>query len=134
MTSESEYNSESNIEINLRGIFESGSKEDGFRILIDRPWPRGLKKSEAGVDLWLREIAPSTELRKWFNHEPQRWDEFVADYNFQLKRNEKIIAQLKELIKMHKKISLIYVQQDEKYNHAFVLKSYLDRLFFTENK
>lgn len=134
MASETEYNSELNIEINLKGIFESGNKEDGFRILIDRPWPRGLKKSEAGVDLWLREIAPSAELRKWFNHEPQRWDEFVADYNFQLKRNEKIIAQIKGLIKMHKKVSLIYVENDEKYNHAFILKSYLDKLFCLENK
>lgn len=122
-------------EINLKGIFEFGGKEDGFRILVDRPWPRGLKKSEAGVDLWLREIAPSAELRKWFNHEPQRWDEFVADYNFQLKRSENLVTELKCLIRIHKKVSLIYIGAGDQYNHATILKSYLDKsLCFEQTK
>lgn len=122
-------------EINLKGIFEFGDKEDGFRILVDRPWPRGLKKSEAGVDLWLREIAPSVELRKWFNHEPQRWDEFVADYNFQLKRSENLVTELKCLIRIHKKVSLIYIGAGDQYNHATILKSYLNKsLCFEQTK
>ena len=127
MTNHNSYPQEPPIEINLKRIFEPSSQEDGFRVLVDRLWPRGLKKSEADVDLWLREIAPSTELRKWFNHDPQRWAEFVADYTFQLRRNEKTTAELITLIKVHKKVSLLYAAKDEKYNHALVLKNYLDQ-------
>jgi uncharacterized protein YeaO (DUF488 family) len=97
-----------NLVVNLKRIYEPASKKDGFRILVDRLWPRGLKKSEAGVDLWLREIAPTAELRKWFNHDPERWAEFVADYNFQLNKNSQIAGQLIALIKQHKRVSLLY--------------------------
>ena len=119
---------EPDIRIALKRIYEPGSKEDGFRVLVDRLWPRGLKKSEAGVDLWLREIAPSTELRKWFDHDPEKWSEFVSDYNFQLKRNEKVATELLDLIKAHKMVSLLYAAKDEKHNNALVLKHYLDKL------
>lgn len=116
------------VEIHLKRIYEPGSRDDGFRIFVDRLWPRGLKKSEAGVDLWVREIAPTTELRKWFNHDPERWTEFVADYNFQLKKNEKVAGELVDLIKIHKKVSLLYAAKDEEHNNALVLKRYLDKL------
>jgi uncharacterized protein YeaO (DUF488 family) len=118
---------EAGVEINLKRIYEPFSQGDGFRIFVDRLWPRGLKKSEAGVDLWLRKIAPSTELRKWFNHDPERWEEFTADYNFQLKKNESVCAELKELIKAHKKVWLLYASKDEKHNHALVLKRYMEK-------
>ncbi|MCF2501326.1 DUF488 domain-containing protein [Dyadobacter chenhuakuii] len=114
--------------VNLKRIYEPASKKDGFRILVDRLWPRGLKKSEAGVDLWLREIAPSAELKKWFNHDPDRWAEFVADYNFQLNKNKQIARQLIGLIKQHKKVSLLYSAQDERFNNAIALKAFLDKL------
>jgi uncharacterized protein YeaO (DUF488 family) len=123
-----DHHDEPQIEIHLKRIYEPGSRDDGFRIFVDRLWPRGLKKSEAGVDLWLREIAPTTELRKWFNHDPQRWTEFVADYNFQLKKNEKVANELIDLIKIHKKVSLLYAAKDEEHNNALVLKRYLDKL------
>ncbi|MCE7070538.1 DUF488 family protein [Dyadobacter sp. CY327] len=113
--------------VNVKRIYEPASKKDGFRILVDRLWPRGLKKSEAGVDLWLREIAPSAELRKWFNHDPDRWAEFVADYNFQLNKNKQIARQLIGLIKQHKKVSLLYSAQDERFNNAIALKVFLDK-------
>ncbi len=117
----------SEIEIRLKRIYEPEGKDDGFRILVDRLWPRGLKRREAAVDLWLREIAPTTELRKWFNHDPYKWDEFLEDYNFQLNRNEKVSSELIDLIKIHKKVSLLYAAKDEKFNHAVALKGYLDR-------
>lgn len=123
-----DHDDEPQIEIHLKRIYEPGSTDDGFRIFVDRLWPRGLKKSEAGVDLWIREIAPTTELRKWFNHDPQRWTEFVADYNFQLKKNEKAATELIDLIKVHKKVSLLYAAKDEEHNNALVLKRYLDKL------
>ncbi|MEO6285305.1 MAG: DUF488 family protein [Dyadobacter sp.] len=113
--------------INVKRIYEPASKKDGFRILVDRLWPRGLKKSQAGVDLWLREIAPSAELRKSFNHDPERWTEFVADYNFQLNKNRQIARQLIALIKEHKKISLLYSAQNEQFNNAIALKGFLDK-------
>lgn len=123
-----DHHDEPQIEIHLKRIYEPGSRDDGFRIFVDRLWPRGLKKSEAGVDLWVREIAPTTELRKWFNHDPQRWTEFAADYNFQLRKNEKVAAELIDLIKVHKKVSLLYAAKDEEHNNALVLKRYLDKL------
>jgi uncharacterized protein YeaO (DUF488 family) len=123
-----DHHNEIPIEIRLKRIYEPGSRDDGFRIFVDRLWPRGLKKSEAGVDLWVREIAPTTELRKWFNHDPQRWTEFVADYNFQLRKKEKVAAELIDLIKTHKKVSLLYAAKDEEHNNALVLKRYLDKL------
>jgi uncharacterized protein YeaO (DUF488 family) len=113
--------------VQVKRIFEPASKKDGFRILVDRLWPRGLKKSEAGVDLWLREIAPSAELRKWFNHDPERWTEFVSDYTFQLNKNWEIVEQLVALIKEHKKVSLLYSTQNEQCNNAIALKAYLDK-------
>jgi uncharacterized protein YeaO (DUF488 family) len=113
--------------INVVRIYEPASKKDGFRILVDRLWSRGLKKSEAGVDLWLREIAPSAELRKSFNHDPKRWTEFVADYTFQLNKNRQIAGQLIALIKEHKKVSLLYSAQNEQFNNAIALKGFLDK-------
>ena len=123
-----DHHDEPQIEIHLKRIYEPCSRDDGFRVFVDRLWPRGLKKSEVGVDLWLREIAPTTELRKWFNHDPQRWTEFVADYNFQLKKNEKVASELIDLIRIHKKVSLLYAAKDEEHNNALVLKRYLDKL------
>lgn len=113
--------------VNVKRIYERPSKKDGFRILVDRLWPRGLKKSEARVDLWLREIAPSAELRKWFNHDPERWTEFVSDYNFQLNKKRQIAEQLIALIKEHKNVSLLYAAQNEQFNNAIALKGFLDK-------
>lgn len=115
-------------------IYEPASKKDGFRILVDRLWPRGLKKSEAGVDLWLREIAPSAELRKSFNHDPKRWAEFVADYTFQLNKNRQIAGQLIALIKEHKKVSLLYSAQNEQFNNAIALKGFLDKFMKADHQ
>lgn len=120
------------VEVNLKRVFEPASKKDGFRILVDRLWPRGLKKSEARVDLWLRDIAPTTELRKWFNHDPERWTEFVDDYNFQLNKNRKIAYELIALAKQHKKVSLLFSAKNEQFNNAIILKRFLDKIIKEE--
>lgn len=75
-------------DIAVKRIYESKDEADGFRILVDRLWPRGLKKSEAQVDLWLKEAGPSTDLRKWFDHDPANWEEFLSDYTFELRKNK----------------------------------------------
>jgi len=74
--------------INIKKVYDLSTKEDGFRILVDRLWPRGISKEKAKVDLWLKEIAPSDDLRKWFAHDPKRWEEFKSKYELELKTSE----------------------------------------------
>ena len=78
--------------IQLKRVYEEPSPADGFRILVDRLWPRGISKEEACVDLWLKEVAPSDELRKWFDHDPERWPEFRARYRAELKGNRVVLS------------------------------------------
>ena len=127
MISNSEASQQLNFEIHLKRIFEPASDKDGFRILVDSLWPRGLKKREANIDLWLRDAGPSPELRKMFNQDLQQWDEFVADYIFQLRKNKKVAKQLISLIKTHRKVSLLYSSDNKDYNSAVVLKRFLVR-------
>ena len=113
-------------EVNVKRIFDPQSENDGFRILVDRLWPRGLKKSEAHVDLWLKDVAPSTELRKWFDHDPDKWDEFIADYTFELKKG-KAVNELLDHIKNNEKVTLLYAAKDEEHNNGLALKLFLDK-------
>lgn len=109
--------------IKIKRVYEKPEKEDGFRILVDRLWPRGLTKEKADLDLWLKEIAPSTELRKWFGHEPEKWKEFKKKYRKELKENKEAVSILKEHLKGP--LSLLYAAKDEEHNEALVLKNYL---------
>lgn len=96
-------------------------KEDGMRILVDRLWPRGLTKQKASIDLWLKDIAPSTELRKWFAHDPDKWSEFKKRYRAELIEKTGIVSILKE--HMRKGIvTLVYAAKDKEHNEALVLK------------
>jgi uncharacterized protein YeaO (DUF488 family) len=79
------------MEINLKRVYENPTKEDGIRVLVDRLWPRGLTKQKAKIDLWLKDIAPSTGLRKWFGHDPEKWKEFRKRYRKELKKNKEQI-------------------------------------------
>lgn len=106
--------------VNIKRAYEKAAKSDGFRILVDRIWPRGISKEEAKIDLWLKEIAPSSELRKWFDHDEEKWLEFKKRYLKELKRNKEAVEHLKEKIK-DGKVSLIYAAKDEKHNNAVVL-------------
>jgi uncharacterized protein YeaO (DUF488 family) len=112
------------METKLKRIYEKPEKEDGFRILVDRLWPRGLTKEKANVDLWLKEIAPTTELRKWFNHEPEKWNDFKKKYVTELKSNKASVATLKEKIN-EGTVTILYGAKDEVHNEAQVILDYV---------
>jgi len=114
------------MKILLKRAYEPSSEADGTRILVDRLWPRGLTKQRLAADLWLKDIAPSTELRKWFNHDPEKWPEFVKRYSAELKHNPEGISQLVEAAKAEN-LTLIYGAKDEEHNEAVVLKKYLEK-------
>ncbi|HZY72820.1 MAG TPA: DUF488 domain-containing protein [Edaphobacter sp.] len=109
----------------IKRVYDQPDKDDGSRVLVDRIWPRGLTKEKARVDLWLKEIAPSTELRKWFNHDPARWDEFRTRYNAELKKNSQQVALLKKKI-AEGKVTLVYSAKDEQHNQARALQQFLE--------
>ena len=112
--------------VQIKRVYEEPSTSDGKRILIDRLWPRGLTKEKAKVDLWLKDIAPSTELRQWFGHDPSKWNEFKKRYHDELKKNREIIVKLIEQLKTGK-VTLVYGAKDEEHNDAVVLKEYLEK-------
>ncbi len=117
------------MEIKVKSFFEPRYENDGYRILVGAIWPKGLKKTDSDVDLWIKELAPSTDLRKWFAYDPEKWDEFMEDYFFQLNRNREVTQQFIAKILNYKKVSLLYIAQNDKHNYALALKSYLDRHF-----
>jgi uncharacterized protein YeaO (DUF488 family) len=114
--------------IQTKRVYEEAAKEDGFRILVDRLWPRGLTKERAGVDLWMKEIAPSDGLRKWFGHEPEKWPEFVKRYRAELAKKKELFAEVKRLEKEHGRVTLLFGRKDEKQNQAVVLADILKGL------
>ncbi|WP_415287680.1 DUF488 domain-containing protein [Brevundimonas sp. S1H14] len=108
----------------LKRVYEAPAKTDGTRILVDRLWPRGLSKDKASVDLWLKEIAPSTELRKWFGHDPEKWEEFQRRYRAELKANGDAVSELRAAL-ADGPATLVYGAKDEAHNDAVVLADYL---------
>lgn len=111
------------MKIQIKRVYEKPSRQDGRRILIDRLWPRGLTKEKARVDLWLKDIAPSTELRQWFNHDVSKWPAFVKRYQKELRKNPVVETFINEIEKG--KVTLIYGAKDENHNDALVLRDYL---------
>lgn len=111
--------------VNLKRAYEAWGKDDGFRVLVDRLWPRGVSKAKSHLDLWLKDVAPSTELRKWFGHNPKRWGEFRKKYKQELNEKKELMLQLKALEKKHRAITLIYGAKDTEHNDAAVLKELL---------
>lgn len=111
--------------LKVKRVYEEFEKSDGFRILVDRIWPRGISKEEAHIDLWFKDIAPSEELRKWFNHDPKKWQEFQKKYKEELSKNTDPVEQVKGLKKEHKQITLLYGAKDTLHNQAVVLLEYL---------
>lgn len=112
--------------VQLKRVYETPSKADGTRILVDRLWPRGLSKEKAHVDLWLKEVAPSNDLRKWFAHDPAKWPEFKARYKAELKNNAAQLALLKQAI-TRGPATLLYGAKDKEHNEAVVLQDLLSR-------
>ena len=109
--------------IQLKRVYEPASERDGFRVLVDRMWPRGISKAEAAVDCWLKEIAPCAELRKWFGHAPERWSAFCERYTAELDDNQEAVGFLKE--KSGGTLTLVFAARDVEHNNAVVLKRYL---------
>jgi uncharacterized protein YeaO (DUF488 family) len=112
--------------IKLKRAYEKPGKDDGERILVERLWPRGLTKQGAKIDLWLKDVAPSAELRRWFGHDPDKWDEFRKRYQKELKSKDDLIRLLKRKAKSGA-ITLIYSARDEEHNSALVLRQFLRR-------
>jgi uncharacterized protein YeaO (DUF488 family) len=111
----------------IKRIYEPAAESDGFRVLIDRLWPRGMTKENARIDVWMKEVAPSVGLRKWFNHDPQKWQQFQHEYFTEL-THQSCVKDLVALIQRHKVVTLLYAAKDEQYNHALVLQHFLQTL------
>lgn len=115
--------------IQLKRVYAPVEASDGYRVLVDRLWPRGMSKEKEHLDLWLKEVGPSKELRQWFHHEPDKFTEFRQKYldELQLGNTREAFQELVAIIKNHSKVTLIYSAKDEKYNNAVVLKEALEQ-------
>jgi uncharacterized protein YeaO (DUF488 family) len=113
-------------DIRLKRVFAAPEKEDGERILVDRLWPRGMPKQKAALDGWMKDLAPSTELRRWFGHDPARWDGFRARYEAELKQHADLLDALRQRARKGT-VTLLFAARDEAHNEAVVLKDALLR-------
>lgn len=113
--------------IKLKRVYEPPEKGDGARILVDRLWPRGVSKTSAQIDLWIKEIAPSDTLRKWFGHDPSKWAEFRKRYVRELARQPEAVAELKPFVSQGT-VTFVYGAKDERHNNAVALKEYLESI------
>ncbi len=111
--------------IQLKRVYEKPSRRDGLRVLVDRLWPRGLSKERAAVKLWLKELAPSTELRKWFDHDPAKWKQFQVRYRKELRDKQDALELLRQK-SAERTVTLVYGARDEEHNEAVVLKRILE--------
>lgn len=112
------------MDIRIKRVYEPAEASDGFRVLVDRLWPRGLRKDAAQLDEWAKEVAPSTDLRRWFAHDPERYDEFVHRYHAELDRND-AVRRLRRQAAEHGTLTLLYSAHDEEHNQATALLAYL---------
>jgi DNA-3-methyladenine glycosylase len=110
--------------VRIKRVYEDATDADGYRVLVDRVWPRGVSKERAAVDEWLKEAGPSTELRTWFGHVPERFEQFSQRYRQELDGNE-ATKQLREIVAAHEVVTLVYSAKDEQHNQAAVLRELL---------
>ena len=110
--------------IQIKRVYDDKSDDDGYRVFVDRLWPRGVSKEDAHFDEWMKELAPSTELRKWFNHKPERFDEFSKRYRKELKEQDEKLDELRDIAKT-KKVTLLYAAKDIEINNAVVIRDVL---------
>jgi uncharacterized protein YeaO (DUF488 family) len=111
--------------IAIKRVYDAPAKADGFRVLVDRVWPRGVSKEKAVVDLWMKEIGPSTEVRKWFGHKPERWDEFRKRYREELTAKRDLLDELRARAEKSR-LTLVYSAKDEERNQAVVIREVLE--------
>ena len=113
--------------IKIKRVYDQADSKDGFRILVDRLWPRGLSKEDAQIDLWLKSIAPSNDLRKWYNHDPDKWLEFKKRYFTELDANSDEVSQLVAHVKRGH-VSFLYSSKEQTHNNAAALKDYINSI------
>lgn len=113
------------VEVRVKRVYDPPSEDDGFRVLVDRLWPRGLSKGSIKMDLWLRDVAPSDRLRKWFGHDPAKWGEFVERYRGELAANP-AFKKLLEIAREKGRVTLLYSARDAEHNQAVALKRILE--------
>ena len=113
--------------VRIKRVYDPAAKEDGYRVLVDRLWPRGMKKEAAKIDLWMKDIAPSDQLRKSFHHEAMKWPDFEKKYRAELKKKEEWLAHLKKLEKEHVTITLLFGARDPEHNQAAVIAEVLNK-------
>lgn len=111
--------------ISIKRVYEDKSEDDGYRVFIDRLWPRGVSKEDAHFDDWMKEIAPSTDLRKWFDHDPKRFDEFKKRYKKELENHQEELEKLRNKAQS-KKITLLFAAKNKEMNNAVVVKEFLE--------
>jgi uncharacterized protein YeaO (DUF488 family) len=111
--------------VRVKRVYDVPSPDDGVRVLVDRLWPRGLKRETAKIDLWLKDVAPSDGLRRWFGHDPSRWAQFEKRYRAELAKNAEPVALLREFVKGGKHLTLLYAAKDTERNNAIVLRDFL---------
>jgi uncharacterized protein YeaO (DUF488 family) len=111
--------------IKVKRVYEKPERDDGWRVLVDRLCPRGMKKEAAHLDAWLKEVAPSNELRKWFGHDPEKWGEFQKKYRVELRKQKELIAELKQMEKQKGTLTLLFGAKDQEHNEAVVLAAVL---------
>jgi uncharacterized protein YeaO (DUF488 family) len=109
-------------EVAIKRAYDPPSPGDGFRVLVDRIWPRGVKRDEANIDLWLKDAAPSTELRKWFGHDPAKWRGFEDRYRAEL-AGKSSFDELLAVVRQHKRVTLVFAARDAEHNNAVVLQA-----------
>ena len=111
--------------VRTKRIYEPPATGDGHRVLVDRIWPRGVSKARAGIDRWLKDVAPSTRLRGWFGHDPAKWQTFVARYRAELRARPQALRSLRALVREHRRITLLYAARDIEHNNAIALQRIL---------
>ncbi len=112
--------------IKIKRVYDSPAAEDGFRILVDRLWPRGMSKEKAELGLWMKEIAPSNELRQKFSHEAEKWPDFQKAYRKELEEKKSLLSQIKQLEKEKRTVTLVYSARETQHNNAQALKEVLE--------
>ncbi len=112
------------MDVKLKRAYEPAAADDGRRVLVDRLWPRGVSKADAAIDLWMKELAPSAELRRWFGHRPERWPEFRRRYAAELRQRADLLDELRALVRSGK-VTLVFSAHDEAHNDAVVLREAL---------
>lgn len=112
--------------LRIKRVYDPPARDDGFRILVDRIWPRGLRKEDAAVDLWLKDVAPSAALRRWFGHDPEKWAEFKRRYHAELARNRAALKPLEDAMRKGR-VTLVYGARDTEHNNAVALAAFMAR-------